>query len=548
MTSEPGGRTAGGGGWGTELAWGTGLAILTVLVYHDTLTYWWTGPDTFTLITTSRIESLGDLWYLLTQPMMAGSGFTEIGRFFRPVTGLSYALDWTLWGFDPTGYHVTNLVLHTGAVVLTYVLTLRLTGGARGASLLGAALFSVHPMVAESVPAISRRQDALATLLLLASLLAYLRSRRGGDRARWSLAASLVLGFLAFGAKEVALVLPALIAAHAWVLDPQAPGPTLSQERLGWAVARAGPHLAVWIAFMAWRTWVLAGLGGYVGRPGLISGVVAWNQGQFITALLPPLRYVQIILALPGQGVTVLLGATVAGLVGLTTLVYRGRWDSLRGDLARLAASGTGRTTGFCLLWLLAGFTLFLAARTFTLWSAYQFLIPSSIAVATLLTAGLAQLVQPQQMPNRQPAPHRPAVVAGTLLLAGIVISSVVLSPGIRGEQDWKINGEVQRTLLPALSDELEATDGEVTVLHAETLTWYHSLSWGKPGRVETVFYFQHFTVEDWLHLDSGGTRQVDVISQGEGVLERWPANLSVRLEPRGGGEATLTILDEATG
>lgn len=547
MTSEPG-RRPDGGGWRAELAWGTGLALLTVLVYHDTLTYWWTGPDTFTLIATSRLDSLGDLWYLLTQPMMAGSGFTEIGHFFRPVTGLSFALDWVLWGFDPTGYHVTNLLLHAAAVVLTYLLALRLTGGARGASVLAAALFSVHPMVAESLPAISRRQDALATVLLLASLLAYLRSRRGGDRAPWALAASLSLGFLAFGAKEVALVLPALIAAHAWLLDPQAPGSLGSRERLGWAVTRAGPHLAIWVVFLAWRTWVLGGLGGYVGRPGLISGLVAWNQGQFITSLLPPLRYVQITLALPGEGVTVLLGTTLVGLAGLTVLVYRARWTKLRGDLAGLAATDPGRATGFCLLWLLAGFTLFLAARTFTLWSAYQFLIPSSIAVATLLSAGLAHLVRPRLMISPQPRPHRPAVVAGTLLLAGIVITSVVLSPGVRGEQDWEINGEVQRALLPALSDELDAADGEVAVLHAETLTWYHSLSWGKPDRVETVFYFQHFTMEDWLYLDSGGTRQVDVISQGEGVLERWPADLSVQLEPRGAGQAELVILDEVAG
>lgn len=519
------------------------LFALTGLAYHEHLTYWWTGPDTFTLITTSRIQHLGDVWSLLTEPMMSPTTFTDLALFYRPTTQLSFALDWALWGLDPTGFHATNLLLHATAVVLTYALARRLLGGHRLRALLAAALFSLHPVVSESLPAISRRQDALATVLLLAALVAYLRSRRvRRHRTGWMLAA-LGLGLAAFGAKEVALVLPAVVAGHAWLVDPQRPGTPLSRSRLAWAVRRTLPFAVVWAGFVAVRTWVLGGLGGYTDRPEALSLMVAWQQGQYINALFVPLRYLQRTLDLTGTGVARMFAILTVFLVVAALVLYRGRPTELTRDLTRLADRPAGRATGFCLVWIAAGAGLFLAARTFTFWSAYLFLVPASLLVGVLFGEAVAALARARRSPTgiwrRRSGP---AALAAVLVLGTVIASSIALSPAVHGEDAWQTNAEVQKAVLPRFTEEVEALDGEVAFIHARNLTWWHGISPGEPGRVGTVSYFMDFTLEDWLVLSTQGREDVDVLIDSQSALDRWPVEIRLDLTRRDPGVAQLDL------
>ncbi|MDP2627961.1 MAG: hypothetical protein Q8Q58_13805, partial [Candidatus Rokubacteria bacterium] len=45
---------------------------------------------------------------------------------WTPLTWLTLGLDHNLWGMDPRGYHLTSLLLHAGAALLFYFLSLRL--------------------------------------------------------------------------------------------------------------------------------------------------------------------------------------------------------------------------------------------------------------------------------------------------------------------------------------------------------------------------------------------------------------------------------------
>src|SRR6185369_13596971 len=88
----------------------------------------------------------------------------------RPLTYLSFWLNYQIGGGDALGYHLFNLALHLGAVILAWECLQRLLP--ERAALIAAAIFAVHPVQAEAVDYVWGRSIVLATLLVLASLFA----------------------------------------------------------------------------------------------------------------------------------------------------------------------------------------------------------------------------------------------------------------------------------------------------------------------------------------------------------------------------------------
>jgi tetratricopeptide (TPR) repeat protein len=125
-----------------------------------------------------------------------------------PMTHTSFWLEYRLWGANPLGYHVDNVLLHSASALLLFVLLRRLN--IRGAAL-AAVIFALHPIEAESVAWISERKNVLSTFFALLSVLAYLRA---GDR-RWPIG-SFLLFALAMLSKTVASTLPAVLLVIVW--------------------------------------------------------------------------------------------------------------------------------------------------------------------------------------------------------------------------------------------------------------------------------------------------------------------------------------------
>ena len=98
-------------------------------------------------------------------------------RNWHPLTTISHMLDCQLWGLDAGGHHVTNLFLHTIAVLLLFTVLRQMTG-ALWKSALVAALFAIHPLHVESVAWVSERKDVLSALFFFLMLGAYVRYAR----------------------------------------------------------------------------------------------------------------------------------------------------------------------------------------------------------------------------------------------------------------------------------------------------------------------------------------------------------------------------------
>lgn len=102
---------------------------------------------------------------------------------FRPLTVLSFRLNYWLHTFDSTGFHVTNLALHAAASALLGLLGFLALGLPAAWALLLAALFAAHPVHTENVLYIVGRADLLCWLLTLMAALVYapcVMGRSGG--------------------------------------------------------------------------------------------------------------------------------------------------------------------------------------------------------------------------------------------------------------------------------------------------------------------------------------------------------------------------------
>jgi hypothetical protein len=100
---------------------------------------------------------------------------------YRPATTLSYLCNYAILGSgrDAAGYHWTNLLLHLLNALLLYFVARRFTGAIPSAWI--AALWGLHPVLTESVAAISGRPDLIASACVLGGLLLYWKSIEAAD-------------------------------------------------------------------------------------------------------------------------------------------------------------------------------------------------------------------------------------------------------------------------------------------------------------------------------------------------------------------------------
>lgn len=165
--------------WGQEAAGAAAVALVAALCYLPSLSAGWHFDDYLQIVNNPGLRVSR-----LSLSSLAGAALSGPNR-NRPLSYLSFALDYFRAGPDPRAFHETNLVLHLGSALLAWLLlrTLfklpRLAGALpwpRAGALLGALLFAVNPVQTQSVTYIVQRMNLLASMFSLAAMLLYVLS------------------------------------------------------------------------------------------------------------------------------------------------------------------------------------------------------------------------------------------------------------------------------------------------------------------------------------------------------------------------------------
>jgi protein O-mannosyl-transferase len=151
---------------------------------------------------------------------------------WHPLTWMSHTLDCQLYGLDPAGHHLTNLLLHLASSVLLFLLLNRLTG-ALWRSVWVAAVFALHPLRVESVVWVAERKDVLSTFFWMLSVWTYVRYAEEfkvqSSKFKVFYVLALVLFAFALMSKPMVVTLPfVLLLLDYWPLGRLEFGPRFS--------------------------------------------------------------------------------------------------------------------------------------------------------------------------------------------------------------------------------------------------------------------------------------------------------------------------------
>jgi tetratricopeptide (TPR) repeat protein len=141
----------------------------------------------------------------------------------RPLTNLSFAVDYALWGLNPAGFRAVNMALHLFCAFLLMGIARRTftiedfpAFMRQRAALLAfgtALLWAVHPFATGAVTYISQRLEVLMALFFLGALYCAIRGWQGKRTFLWHLAAGICL-VAGAGAKEVIAAAPFVLYAY----------------------------------------------------------------------------------------------------------------------------------------------------------------------------------------------------------------------------------------------------------------------------------------------------------------------------------------------
>jgi len=189
------------------------LLALVAVTFWPTLHNGFIWDDDLLLYENSVIlspQGLHDLWFSI-KPID-----------YFPITYTDFWFEWRLWGMNPTGYHVTNLILHAINALLLWRVLRRIIGTTAGANLLdaawiGAALYALHPVNVATVAWIAERKNTMAMMFALLCALCYLSADAAeSKRSQRLYLGSLVFFLLSLLSKTAGVTLPAVFLCVAW--------------------------------------------------------------------------------------------------------------------------------------------------------------------------------------------------------------------------------------------------------------------------------------------------------------------------------------------
>lgn len=186
--------------------WVLGLLFFVVgLVYRPAFYGQFIWDDDAHVSQNLTLRSVGGLIDIWTKPGAVQQ--------YYPMTYSLFWLQYHLWGQNPLGYHLVNILLHAlNAALVWWILSqLKIPG-----AWVAAGIFALHPVHVESVAWISELKNVLSGFFYLSAAALFLRAGKQKLFRIWYVLASVAFLF-ALLSKSVTATLPvAIVAIHAW--------------------------------------------------------------------------------------------------------------------------------------------------------------------------------------------------------------------------------------------------------------------------------------------------------------------------------------------
>src|SRR3989339_1000371 len=188
------------------------VSLVSFLAYLNTLHHQFVFDD-FRVITNNPY--IKDWKYF---PALFNSDYFKISGelSYRPLVTLSYFIDYSIWGLNSSGFHLTNLLIHTINTVLVFFLICKTTRNFN-LTVISCLFFSVHPILTETVNSVGFREDLLCATFFLLALFFYVKLYTSKYKNTCYII-SLFAYFIALFSKEMAISLPLIIFVLDWFL------------------------------------------------------------------------------------------------------------------------------------------------------------------------------------------------------------------------------------------------------------------------------------------------------------------------------------------
>lgn len=450
------------------------LILLASLPYVNSLANNFVYDDAQQILENPYVHSFRYLGRIFGTTVWSFEGAQGVTNYYRPLMTFVYLIGYKMYGRIPFGFHLMNLALHVGVVLLVFLVTERLFHD-RLVSLVASGLFALHPIHTESVAWIAGITDLELSFFFLLTFLFYLRLEDPERKSApsWLSYITLVVAYsLALLSKEQALVLPALAIVYEHFYRP---GRT--DSRLNDKARRYLPLCMLATAYIAFRLFVLGGFAPAIWRP-----TMPWSQillsaialvGGYLGKLIWPAHLIAFYVFHESR--SIFDPHVLAGLAGLIACAGLFIW------LWRVA-----RPFSFAMIWMAATLAPVLNPR----WMpaqvfAERYLYLPSVGFCWLIGGAVAWLWRE----SRSESPGRALVRRAIAIGLGVVACLYALRT-VERNRDWRSDEVLYRKTLEAQPDaqvihtNLGVDYSEHNDWSAAEREWILALGSGKPSAV----------------------------------------------------------------